>query len=445
LGDTLISARHRLHAVIAGVLISSGLLAPLAIQGAAEADPTPCQDVWFVGARGSGETIGMGAEVRHMADVVQSSVEARGLTFTRMAVSYPADPVGELNPSGFETALFLTGHPILALADYKLHHYDKFTDSIRQGRDGTRAAVRSVLASCPNAQIVLGGYSQGAMAVHAAERYFASHGNNEALSHIKGTLLLADGDRVRSTRATHFGTSDNRAEGIRSSFQGSQDVPKPKSTADICADKDIVCDFAPAFVFGHYSQAKHIHTNYSRDDGTFSPALDHAARWVASLLTKPTIIFDGSPGTAAPPATLGGYSMTAFGTDPDTTGDGDQVNDPSGVVTFDQTLTHTTVGNDWETWSHGYEGDVYFGSSPITITLPPGTKAFYLYAEPNQFEDFDVSAVTGNGTTSGTQTVYGDSGASYFGFYTVGSKTLKEITVSAADDIAVGEFGINHN
>jgi hypothetical protein len=159
------------------------------------------------------------------------------------------------------------------------------------------------------------------------------------------------------------------------------------------------------------------------------------------------IAFNGSPGTAAPPATLGPYTMTPFG--PDTAADGavvGGVNDPAGNITFSPSLTHTLVGSLWLTWSHGYTGDVYFviPTQPITITLPAGTKAFYLYAEPNTFDVFDVQATAQDGTTSGPVQVNGNSGAKYFGFYGTGDAEIVTVTVTTTDTsgLAVGEFGI---
>ena len=159
------------------------------------------------------------------------------------------------------------------------------------------------------------------------------------------------------------------------------------------------------------------------------------------------IAFNGAPGTNAPPATLGPYTMAPFG--PDTAADGavvSGVNDPAGSITFSPSLTHTLVGSLWLTWSHGYTGDVYFviPTQPITITLPAGTKAFYLYAEPNTFDVFDVQATAQDGTTSGPVQVQGDSGAKYFGFYGTGDAEIQTVTVTTTDTsgLAVGEFGI---
>jgi hypothetical protein len=159
-----------------------------------------------------------------------------------------------------------------------------------------------------------------------------------------------------------------------------------------------------------------------------------------------SIAFDGSPGTAAPPATLGPYTMTPFGNDGRADGTVSGVPDPAGTIGFSPSLSHTKVGVGWATWSHSYTGDVYYtGGTQITITLPAGTKAFYFYAEPNQFAVFSVEATAQDGTTSGPVPVQGEAGAQYFGFYGTGAATLASITVTSADPtgFAVGEFGIN--
>jgi hypothetical protein len=169
--------------------------------------------------------------------------------------------------------------------------------------------------------------------------------------------------------------------------------------------------------------------------------------------TAPTIVFDGSPGTGAPPATLGPYTMQPFAADPTAEGTLEsEVTGPTGPISFDSQLQHDLVGSDWETWSNGYTGDVYEndtalpdGDFEVTVTLPPGTGAFYAYAEPDEFEDFDMSATAQDGTTSGPLTVYGEAGAQYFGFYATCGHTLQTVTFtdSGGDQaMAVGEFGI---
>jgi len=141
--------------------------------------------------------------------------------------------------------------------------------------------------------------------------------------------------------------------------------------------------------------------------------------------------------------------MTAFGTDSQAAGGTlvAGVNDPAGNISFSPSLYHYTVGAGWATWSNGYTGDVYDlgrdSGGSVTVTLPAGTDAFYLYAEPNPFAVIDITATTNDGTTSGSIPVQGDAGAQYFGFYTDGSASISSVTVSSSQDFAIGEFGIN--
>ena len=164
---------------------------------------------------------------------------------------------------------------------------------------------------------------------------------------------------------------------------------------------------------------------------------------------RPPVAFVGSPGTGAPTARLGPDAITTFGPDPQAPGAlVGGVAGPAGPVGFSPDLQHLTVGHGWSTWSHGYAGDVYFsdnGDVPttVTLTLPAGTKAFYLYAEPADVADFTVQAVAQNGTSSGPVTVHGDAGARYLGFYAVHGYRLRTVTIACSEDFAVGEFGIS--
>jgi hypothetical protein len=169
----------------------------------------------------------------------------------------------------------------------------------------------------------------------------------------------------------------------------------------------------------------------------------------ASAAPSP-IVFSGGPGTSAPPATLGPYSMTPFGADTQAVGATvSSATGPTGSLGFSPSLEHCLTPNPngcWQTWSNGYSGDVYATSSgAITLTLPPSTNAFYFYAEPDEFETFSITATSSDGTTSGAIPVAGNAGAQYFGFYTTGSDPLTTITVSGddPDGFAIGEFGVS--
>jgi len=167
----------------------------------------------------------------------------------------------------------------------------------------------------------------------------------------------------------------------------------------------------------------------------------------ATTATFSQIAFDGSPGTAAPPGTLGPYTMTAFPADP--AADGAIVTTapgPTGNVVFNLNMNHRIAGYSWSTWSHGYTGDVYWtqGVTSVTMTMPSGTQAFYFYAEPNTYAVFTVTATAQDGATSGPINVNGNSGATYFGFYSTNNVPLQTISVTCGDGsgFAIGEFGI---
>jgi hypothetical protein len=166
---------------------------------------------------------------------------------------------------------------------------------------------------------------------------------------------------------------------------------------------------------------------------------------IASASSSGSIVFDGSPGTGAPPTTLGPYTMTPFGADPQPLStDVGGVAGPTGSVVFGASMQHLQIGNGWATWSNGYTGDVYWtdGATSASVTLPAGTTAFYLYAEPNPFSDFQITAYAQDGTSSGPITVNGFAGAQYFGFYATDGQTIASITITSSIDFAIGEFGI---
>ena len=231
---------------------------------------------------------------------------------------------------------------------------------------------------------------------------------------------------------------------------GIEGVIGPELTATVTTDSETGATCWSANLHGeadlsafvkvfHFLQAK---VEYDKEFGD---------RQLAGNCTS--IVFDGSPGTVAPPATLGPYTMQAFGTDPTAEGTIEsQVTGPTGTIDFDSPLQHDLVGDYWATWSNGYAGDVYEddselpdGDFEITVTLPADTGAFYAYAEPNLFEDFDMSASAQDGPSSGNITVAGDSGAQYFGFYATCGHSIKSVTYtdSGGDTaMAIGEFGI---
>jgi hypothetical protein len=182
---------------------------------------------------------------------------------------------------------------------------------------------------------------------------------------------------------------------------------------------------------------------------------------VAAPAAEAGIVFDGSPGTSAPPATLGPYTMTPFA--PDNRPYGNKVYTVPSPLLFPMVLypaqTHVQVDNFnnippadyWATWSNGYTGDVYWNNDQsLTIFLPPDTGAFYFYAEPYLpfGSTFTISATSQN-AQSGPVSVNTFAGAQYYGFYATGLDWVTSVTITSnccsdgeENAFGVGEFGI---
>ena len=162
-------------------------------------------------------------------------------------------------------------------------------------------------------------------------------------------------------------------------------------------------------------------------------------------------------GTGSPPSSLGGFDMVMF-EDARALGAGvmDVAAPPTATVTgslgFSTTLEHSRVGNGWDTWSHSYDGDVYWfdelvDGNQLTLTLPLGTHAFYLYLEPDVFASATFAVSSGGALES--VDVSGQSGAKGIGFYSdipgenLTSITIEKLSADFSNGFAVGEFGIN--
>jgi hypothetical protein len=194
---------------------------------------------------------------------------------------------------------------------------------------------------------------------------------------------------------------------------------------------------------------------------------------VSAGVASAVIAVSTAPGTAAPPATLQYYQMTPFGdvdvrpTSPGCAADtttvplppittGHPLSRPTGDIVFNQAATHGDVATAcWATWSHGYTLDVYatynsLNPNSLTMTMPAKVGALYLYAEPNIFGVFLITATgrDGNGhQVTTTIAVDGFAGARYIGFYNTTFGAVTSITVSAepaAGGFAIGEFGVGN-
>lgn len=185
----------------------------------------------------------------------------------------------------------------------------------------------------------------------------------------------------------------------------------------------------------------------------FSPIIYFFIFTIHSAKIFGGIVFDPGPGTGPPPAVFNKFVMRTFEPDPTTlltpTTSLPSPAQCGNSLRFNTPALHLKVGQGWETWSHGYTGDVYsyFDQTAAIILLPQGTRAFYFYTEPNVYSNYTAEAIADDGTTSGPITIQGYAGAKFIGFYVTGSqcllKTIKITYPPAAGGFAIAEFGIS--
>lgn len=254
-----------------------------------------CNDVLFVGARGSGQEQG-GVTTRNDPNY------DGGTGFGPQVFSaYNAFAAGVLGPRRIvSSALEYSALDVpFSARPASWQNYFK----------GLEAGVRTSLTtlderrkSCPDERIVLAGYSQGAMVMHrtmtrlqlAAEgrgplrKSWSKKAARKVLARIDGVILIADGDRIPRDRTIRYGTAGEAFGGVGWEFRGSgvSGTSNTKFTKSlkprihsICNARDVVCDHvAPASMSGIGT-----HTKYTNTPPVTSAAANVARRVVGMM------------------------------------------------------------------------------------------------------------------------------------------------------------------
>ncbi len=164
--------------------------------------------------------------------------------------------------------------------------------------------------------------------------------------------------------------------------------------------------------------------------------------------------------SAAPPTTLGAYSLDEFAPDPRPLRQAvsDIASPLGGTVEFDLPFTRWTTRFGTPRWSHGYEGDVYFTydhppysirTFNLTDAAAPelGGVGAFRFAMAN-FVEIDLSEVEVTATTfDGDQVTIsfgiGTPGlAIWIGFHTTDGDLIQSVRMEPLADFIVGEFAI---
>ncbi|MBX7432299.1 cutinase family protein [Mycobacterium sp. Y57] len=223
-----------------------------ATAGVASAQPA-CPDVHWIGAAGSGERTGdlsadagMGRVVYKSYNEFAQRVAQDGRTVTAEAVEYPATAVPE---------------------DGGILDWANFMGSVDTGTAALGRQYAAFVAQCPTSQVVLAGYSQGAMVVHRNLHAL------DASPNLVAALLVADGDRLPQDPTINLGSVSSvpgAGKGVAQDWPILAHAPAPlpvsmgSRTISVCNLGDAVCDYDPDAEDDQNPAAVAVHTSYAR-------------------------------------------------------------------------------------------------------------------------------------------------------------------------------------
>ena len=206
-----------------------------------------CAPVYYIGARGSGETgpgskngwdkandpSGFGPEVNDVYAHLQSALGSGNIQADPL--NYAADPVPSLSEirKGAVTAYF---------------------NDLSAGVTQAENDLKQQASSCPGQEIIMAGYSQGAMVMHRVlHQLDGSASGKQILSRVAAAALVADGDQVSLDREVMDGSAWHIAYGIGQvdrAVSGSSGAKFSRSLGSriirVCNGGDLVCDFGTA-------------------------------------------------------------------------------------------------------------------------------------------------------------------------------------------------------
>ena len=200
----------------------------------------PCAGVLFVGARGTGESgpgtpgwkdgvdyNGLGGVVHNVLTRVEHDVRGQR-TLQVVRLDYQANSVWTL-----------------------LSDHSKYFRGIDAGATTALSTLATQAQKCPYQQIVLAGYSQGAMVMHRVLlRLSDTHTPADAaiLHRIAAAVLVGDGDQVPNDNQLRFGSASLAARGIGQAYRNISHTTTEKFTTSVgirvlsvCNTHDIVC------------------------------------------------------------------------------------------------------------------------------------------------------------------------------------------------------------
>ncbi|SEC67079.1 Alpha-tubulin suppressor [Nocardioides exalbidus] len=238
-------------AQLATVGLVAGLLLAGATSAPAQADPaqptqspasskkaTACANLLVVAVDGNGQgkKDTPGQAVSAITNKLRSTAQKQGrsVTVKRVRISTPGAVVTLRTKRG-------AGASAVSKAGLK-----RWKKPIRSGVKATRKLVNGQLGSCPDQQVMLVGYAQGAAVVH---QVLQDLDKKDALGKVVGAVTVSDPTRVRKSSAGRpLGSpaAAKNSEGILTRFTKSRgDVPSATDTfgaVSVCHKGDLICN-----------------------------------------------------------------------------------------------------------------------------------------------------------------------------------------------------------
>ncbi len=197
-----------------------------------------CTDVLVIGIDGNGQGRKKvaGQTVSAITNKVKAKADKQGRTLT-------VERVRIKTPGAARVLRTKRGPAAKAISRSGLRAWKK---SLSPGIKATRKLVNRRMAACPEQQVLLVGYAQGAGVSHRVVQDLAKKG---ALANVAGAVTISDPSRVRkssSKRPLGKPAAARNSEGILSSFTRSVgDVPAATGTfrvISVCHKGDLICN-----------------------------------------------------------------------------------------------------------------------------------------------------------------------------------------------------------
>lgn len=243
------------------------------------AQAEPCADILLLGLAGSGETSKV-TPLGSTLEVFRSSYAGRAASGGRSVEVRYAGRATQ-HPRVLKRTPTTTGSALTAVSAARVRAWEGDVDA-----DVTRVVqvLDAARARCPWQQIVLAGYSQGAMAVHRA--LLRLQGRPLIFDRIVTAVLVADGDRrsLTAARLTGGPVAKRLGQGVHARFLPVRpDVPREGwdvAVWSVCTSSDVVCDIRSTDI------ATSIRVNRSYTSGASAAALRELAAWVWNRTTR---------------------------------------------------------------------------------------------------------------------------------------------------------------